>query len=80
MTTQDIIKQTQFFTVEQKQELLYYLLFSIISEEKRQEFANLFHYKDDVKQQKCYNLANSGAEDFGCIDMENLKDDIYSHL
>ncbi len=52
MTTQDIIKQTESFTIEQKQELAYYFLFSTISEEKRQEFANLFRCKDDIKRVK----------------------------
>ncbi len=50
MTTQDIIRQTQSFTIEQKQELLYCLLFSILGEDKKQEFANLFHYKDDIAE------------------------------
>ncbi len=45
MTTQDIIKQTESFTIEQKQELAYYFLFSTISEEKIKEFANLFNDK-----------------------------------
>ncbi len=48
MTTQDIIRQTKSFTTEQKQELAYYFLLSTMSEAKRKEFANLFHYKDDV--------------------------------
>ncbi len=52
MTTQDIIRQTQSFTTEQKQELAYYFLLSTMSEEKRKEFANLFHYKDDVEELK----------------------------
>ncbi len=48
MTTQDIIKQTQSFTAEQRQQLAYYFLSSIIDEDKKREFANLFHYKDEV--------------------------------
>ncbi len=52
MTIQDIIKQTQSFTAEQRQQLAYYLLFSIIDEDKKQEFANLFHYKDEVVVQQ----------------------------
>ena len=35
MTTQDIIKQTESFTIEQKQQLAYYFLFSTISEDKK---------------------------------------------
>ncbi len=58
MTTQDIIKQTESFTIEQKQELLYFLLFSIIGEEKRNEFANLFHRKDDIKQHTNFGISN----------------------
>lgn len=52
MTIQDIIKQTESFTIEQKQQLAYYFLFSTISEDKKQEFMNLFHYKDDFEEVK----------------------------
>ncbi len=52
MTTQDIIRQTKEFTAEQKQELAYYFLLSIISEDKKQKFKNLFHYKNNVSEIK----------------------------
>ncbi len=52
MTTQDIIRQTKSFTIEQKQELAYYFLLSTMSEEKRKEVANLFNYKDNVEELK----------------------------
>ncbi len=83
MTTQDIIKQTESFTIEQKQQLAYYFFFATISEDKKQDFMHLFHYNTnfkDIKQNKYDNLSNSGAEDFGEIDMKNLKNDIYSYL
>ncbi len=50
MTIQDIIKQTESFTVEQKQQLAYYLLFSTFSEDKKQEFMHLFYYKKDFEE------------------------------
>ncbi len=58
MTTQDIIRQTKSFTIEQKQELAYYFLLSTLSEEKRKEFANMFHYKDNVQEQTNFGIAN----------------------
>ena len=81
MTVQEIIKQTETFTKDQKQQLAYYFLFSTIDENKKQEFIKLVHYKDDFENSKEKNtLKYSGAEDFGEIDMENLRNDIYSHL
>lgn len=83
MTTQDIIKQTESFTIDQKQQLAYFLLFSTISEDKREQYVSLLHYNtnfEDVKQDGYNNLSNSGAENFGEIDMKNLKNDIYSYL
>ena len=38
MTTQDIIKQTESFTIEQKQQLAYYFFFATISEDKKKRF------------------------------------------
>ena len=46
MTTQEIIKQTETFTIDQKQELVYFF-FSTLNEEKKQDFMQLFHYKKD---------------------------------
>ena len=50
MTTQEIIKQTETFTIDQKQQLAYYFLFSTLNEEKKQDFMQLFHYKKDFSQ------------------------------
>ena len=56
------LKQTESFTIAQKQQLGYYMLFSSLNEDKKN------------------NLKNSGAENFGKIDMNNLRNDIYSNL
>ena len=52
MTTQDIIKQTETFTIDQKQQLAYYFFFATISEDKKQDFMHLFHYKNDFEEVK----------------------------
>ena len=50
MTIQDIIKQTELFTIEQKQQLAYYFFFATISEDKKQDFMQLFHHKNDFEE------------------------------
>ena len=52
MTTQEIIKQTETFTIEQKQQLAYYFFFATISEDKKQDFIQLFHSKNDFEEIK----------------------------
>ena len=52
MTTQDIIKQTETFTIDQKQQLAYYFFFATISEDKKQDFMHLFHYRNDFEEVK----------------------------
>jgi len=59
MTYQEILEQISNFTVEQKQKLAYYLLFSIISEEKRNEFISLFQYSSSFEKWKNNNLLNT---------------------
>ena len=44
MTIQQIIKQTETFTPEQKQQLAYYFLFSTLNEDKKQNLLQLFNY------------------------------------
>ena len=55
MTIQDIIKQTETFTIDQKQQLAYYFFFATISEDKKQDFMHLFHYKNDFDISKFEN-------------------------
>ncbi len=59
MTTQDIIKQTESFTIDQKQQLAYFLLFSTISEDKKQDFMHLFHSKNDFEEIKANSLISN---------------------
>ena len=49
MTIQDIIKQTESFTIEQKRQLAYYFFLSTISEEQREQYINLFHYNNNIE-------------------------------
>jgi len=46
MTVQQIIKQTETFTPEQKQQLAYYFLFSTLNEDKKQNLLQLFNIKN----------------------------------
>ena len=66
MTVQQIIKQTENFTVEEKQELGYYFLFSTIDRNKKNNIMQLFHYNSD------FNTSNHKSE-------ENI-DDIYNSV
>ena len=47
MTVQQIIKQTEKFTIDQKQQLGYYMLFTTLNEEKKYNLMQLFDYKID---------------------------------
>ena len=62
MTTQDIIKQTETFTIEQKQQLAYYFFFATISEDQKQDFMQLFHYKNDIEEVKENTLLSNFAD------------------
>lgn len=83
MTTQDIIKQTKSFTIEQKQQLGFYFLFSSISEDKKQEIMHLFHYKNDFEE-----IENKKDSDdiYDTVVLENFlqgyseEDNIYNSL
>ena len=44
MTVSEIIKQTETFTTEQKQQLGYYFLISTLKKDKRDNLMQLFHY------------------------------------
>ena len=52
MTIQEIIEQTETFTIDQKQQLAYYFFFATISEDKKQDFMHLFHYRNDFEEVK----------------------------
>ena len=46
MTFQEILKETESFTIEQQQQLAYYILFSTLNEDKKKDFMQLFNYKN----------------------------------
>ena len=62
MTIQDIIKQTETFTIDQKKQLAYYFFFATISEDKKQDFMHLFHYRNDLEEVKENSLLNSFSD------------------
>jgi len=82
MTTKEIIKETETFTIEQKQQLAYYFLFSILNEDKKQNLMELFHLKNDSKainKSTVDDIYNSiVAEQF--LDGYDKEDDIYNSL
>ena len=62
MTIQEIIEQTETFTIDQKQQLAYYFFFATISEDKKQDFMHLFHYRNDLEEVKENSLLNSFSD------------------
>jgi len=52
ITVKQIIKQTEGFTKEQKQQLGYYFLFSTLTYDKKQDYIKLFNYKNDFENTK----------------------------
>ena len=47
MTVEQIIKQTETLTKDQKQQVAYYILFSTMSEDKRNNLMQLFFYENN---------------------------------
>ncbi len=50
MTFQEVLKQTETFTIEQKQQLGYYMLFSTLTKDKKNNLFHLFHYRNDFEK------------------------------
>ena len=52
MTVEQIIKQTETLTKDQKQQLAFYILFSTMSEDKRSDLLQLFFYENNFDSLK----------------------------
>ncbi len=52
MTVEQIIKQTETLTKDQKQQVAFYILFSNMSEDKRNNLMQLFFYENNEKSSK----------------------------
>ncbi|MEA3450929.1 MAG: hypothetical protein U9Q83_03390 [Bacteroidota bacterium] len=80
MTIQDIIKQTESFTIEQKQQLAYYFFFATISEDKKHDFMQLFNYHSNhvESEQKKRKVDLSACTNLnGTLDNVNIREFAY---
>ena len=66
MTVQQIIKQSDTFTLEERQQLGYYFLFSTMNRNKKNNILQLFHYNSN------FNISEVAEE-------ENIED-IYNSV
>ncbi len=88
MTIRQIIKQTETLTYNQQKKLASYFVLKYLNPDNN--LMQLFFYNpdSDIQENSIINNKNtekrkvkySGVEDLGYIDMENLRNDIYSHL
>ncbi len=84
MTIQEIIKQTETFSIDQKQQLAYYFFFSILNEDKKQDFMHLFQYGNDFntskKQKKKIWKSKGKIKLSSGFDILNSRENIYTDL
>jgi len=82
MTVEQIIKQTETLTKDQKQQVAFYILFSNMSEDKRNNLMQLFFYENNEKQKEkpifgsMKGMVEYMSDDFDAP-LDDLKDYMY---